>query len=165
MYTCKLFILTTYQILISILYGITFKNSFEAKIVISPIFVNSATGDVDSEMFKDIPPSLCKKGGALFRIGCDDEVRVHWKRFMVTSSSITKQINFFLYHRLQQMNWLSTWIHGCIHAERLGTRDLGYTVAFRPFWHSLTKIMALKWCFHENFRCHCLYKKGLPGLY
>jgi len=32
-----------------------------------------ATGDVDSEMFKDIPPSLCKKGGALFRIGCDDE--------------------------------------------------------------------------------------------
>ena len=113
MYTCKLFILTTYQILISILYGITFKNSFEAKIVISPIFVNSATGDVDSEMFKDIPPSLCKKGGALFRIGCDDEVGLHCvyiEKFIygqwVTSFSTEATSKIFWYNpeSVQQMN-------------------------------------------------------------
>ena len=25
-------------------------------------------------MFEDIPPELCKAGGAILRIGCDDEV-------------------------------------------------------------------------------------------
>jgi len=31
--------------------------------------------DVDSSLFKDIPPTLCKSGwdGAIFRIGCDDD--------------------------------------------------------------------------------------------
>jgi len=30
-------------------------------------------GHVDSSLFEDIPPTLCKKGGATMRIGCDDE--------------------------------------------------------------------------------------------
>merc|ERR1719370_2064062 len=30
-------------------------------------------GQVDSSLFEDIPPALCKKGGAIMRIGCDDE--------------------------------------------------------------------------------------------
>jgi len=28
--------------------------------------------EVDPKLFEDIPPALCKKGGATFRIGCDD---------------------------------------------------------------------------------------------
>merc|ERR1712224_542954 len=30
-------------------------------------------GDVDPELFSEIPPPECKKGGALFRIKCDDD--------------------------------------------------------------------------------------------
>jgi len=30
-------------------------------------------GSVDSSLFEDIPPELCKKHGAIMRIGCDDE--------------------------------------------------------------------------------------------
>ena len=40
------------------------------------IFHNiSAEGSVDSSLFAEIPPALCRAGGALLRIGCDDEVR------------------------------------------------------------------------------------------
>ena len=37
--------------------------------------LSAAEGDVDSALFDDIPPHLCKAGlqGALIRIGCDDE--------------------------------------------------------------------------------------------
>ncbi|KAK3279201.1 hypothetical protein CYMTET_12903 [Cymbomonas tetramitiformis] len=30
-------------------------------------------GTVDEKVFQDIPPALCKKGGATFRINCDDD--------------------------------------------------------------------------------------------
>jgi len=30
-------------------------------------------GSVDPDLFSEIPPALCKKGGALMRFGCDDE--------------------------------------------------------------------------------------------
>jgi len=30
-------------------------------------------GTVDSSLFDDIPPEMCKKGGAIWRIGCDDD--------------------------------------------------------------------------------------------
>jgi len=32
-----------------------------------------AQSPVDSSLFSEIPPNLCKKGGALMRFGCDDE--------------------------------------------------------------------------------------------
>ena len=37
--------------------------------------VSAAQSAVDAELFEDIPPRLCKGGlgGALMRIGCDDE--------------------------------------------------------------------------------------------
>ena len=37
-----------------------------------PIF-SLAEGSVDSSLFADLPPPLCKAGGALMRIGCDEE--------------------------------------------------------------------------------------------
>ena len=33
----------------------------------------TAQGEVDSEVFGEIPPELCKKGGATIRTGCDDD--------------------------------------------------------------------------------------------
>ena len=36
------------------------------------LFPVAAEGSVDASLFTDLPPSLCKAGGALMRIGCDD---------------------------------------------------------------------------------------------
>ena len=35
--------------------------------------LSAGQGTVDPHVFDDIPPSTCKKGGALIRSGCDDD--------------------------------------------------------------------------------------------
>jgi len=48
-------------------------------------------GTVDSNLFTEIPPALCKAGGALFRIGCDDlGFPVDQKKERVPSRGVVK---------------------------------------------------------------------------
>ena len=37
------------------------------------VIFNLAQSEVDMSMFADLPPPMCKAGGALIRVGCDDE--------------------------------------------------------------------------------------------
>ena len=54
----------------------------------------SGEGTVDSSLFEEIPPKLCKSGfeGALFRIGCTDEVRRGRQLVRITRTNYPQNI-------------------------------------------------------------------------
>lgn len=56
--------------------------------------IQTGNNEVDSSLFEDIPPELCKAGGAILRIGCDDEVSFR-SNYLIRKLYFSKQ-NFLL---------------------------------------------------------------------
>ena len=88
--------------------------------------LSTAQGEVNSEVFNEIPPELCKKGGALVRTGCDDNGMPVDKKSVktkVTKKDHARAMNKVPRHDYKGMDFshmsqvLNTWLNNSVNVK------------------------------------------------